>query len=168
LIAALHRQLLRIDLFDIKPFEPIGRQSLIIALVFVGGLLLSVLFGLGRRDFLAWPNWLVYIFLALVPIIVFFLNMRGTHRVLAAEKKRNLDAVERTILQACRTLLARIDAGQETGTLGDEINALVAYEQRLQAARTWPYNTAMLRTLFFSVIIPGGAALVEFALKQLF
>jgi hypothetical protein len=168
LISELHRQPLRIDIFDIEPFEPIGRQSLIIALVFVGGLLLSVLFGLGRRDFLAWPNWLVYIFLGLVPVVVFFLNMRGTHRVLAAEKKRQLKAIEGIILQSCRTLLARIHAGQDTGTLGDEINALVAYEQRLQAARTWPYNTAMLRTLFFSVIIPGGAALVEFAFKQLF
>ena len=167
LIAELHRQPLRIDLSDIEPFEPIGRQSLIIALVFVGGLLLSVLFSLERMDFLAWPNWFVYIFLALVPIVIFFLNMRGTHRVLAAEKKRQLRAVEGIIVQSCRTLLARIRAGQQTGTLGDEINALVAYEQRLQAARTWPYNTAMLRTLFFSVIIPGGAALVEFAFKRL-
>ena len=45
------------------------------------------------------------------------------------------------------------------GTLGAEINALVAYETRLQAASTWPYDTAMLRTLFFSVIFPAVAAL---------
>jgi hypothetical protein len=30
----------------------------------------------------------------------------------------------------------------------------VAYEARVRAAQTWPYNTAMLRTLFFTILIP--------------
>jgi MFS family permease len=47
LTAELHRQPLHVDILDPKPFEPIGRQSLSIALAFVGGILLSVLFGLG-------------------------------------------------------------------------------------------------------------------------
>ena len=45
--------------------------------------------------------------------------------------------------------------------MGSEINALVAYEERLKATSTWPYDTAMLRTLFFSVIIPGVATLAR-------
>jgi hypothetical protein len=57
--------------------------------------------------------------------------------------------------------MARIDAGESTGTLGAEINALAAYEKRMQATSTWPYNTAMLRTLFFSVVFPVVAALVR-------
>jgi hypothetical protein len=36
------------------------------------------------------------------------------------------------------------------------LNALAFYEQRLQAARTWTYNTAILRTLFLSVLLPVG------------
>jgi hypothetical protein len=161
LIGELHRQPLRIDIFDTKPFRPVGRQSLIIALVFVGGILLGMIFGLGRESILDWRNWVLFALLALVPVVVFFLNMRPTHRVLAAEKNRELDAVHGSILRACRTLVARMDAEESTGTLGAEISALVAFEERLLATSTWPYDTAMLRTLFFSVIIPGAAALAR-------
>jgi hypothetical protein len=87
--------------------------------------------------------------------------MRDTHRVLATEKKRELDAVQAHILTACRALVQRLEAGEDTGRLGAEINGLAAYEKRVQAARTWPYNTTMLRTLFVSVVIPAGAAAAQ-------
>jgi hypothetical protein len=57
--------------------------------------------------------------------------------------------------------MARTTAGESTVPLGADINALVAYEKRLLAASTWPYDTAMLRTLFFSVILPAIAALAR-------
>jgi hypothetical protein len=160
-IAELHRQPLHFDIFDTKPFWSVGRQSLTIALVFVGGIVLSMVFGLGEENILDWRNWLIYALIALVPILVFFLNMQPTHRALAAEKGRELEAVQSKILLACRTLMARIDVGEDTGTLGAEINALAAYEERLQGTSTWPYDMVMLRTLFFSVIFPGVAALVR-------
>jgi len=166
LTAELHRPPLRIDIFDMKPFEPIGRQSLIVALVFVGGTALSMVFGLGQGSIFAWQDWLIYVLLALVTVLVFFLSMRDTHRVLAAEKKRELEAVQRNILLACRTLMKRFAANENTGTLAAEINALVTYEERLQATRTWPYNTAMLRTLFFFVIPPAGAALARVVFEK--
>ena len=161
LTAALHRPPLCIDIFDTSPFEPIGRQSLISALVFVGGIVLGMIFGVGQGSIFAWQTWLMVLVLALVPVLVFFLNMRPTHRVLAAEKGRELEVVERNIRQACRTLMDRVSADESTGSLGAEINALVAYEKRLQAARTWPYDTAMARTLVFSVVIPGAASLAR-------
>ena len=40
---ALLSQPLQIDPFDLSPFEPIGRQSLLNALVFVGGISLSLI-----------------------------------------------------------------------------------------------------------------------------
>jgi hypothetical protein len=110
---------------------------------------------------LDWRNWILYSLLALVAILIFFLNMRPTHRVLAAEKKKELGAVQERILLACRALMARIEAEKDTGTLGAEIGALVAYEKRIQETSTWPYDTAMLRTLFFSVIFPAVAALAR-------
>jgi hypothetical protein len=162
LSARLHRQPLRIDIFDITPFEPIGRQSLAIALVFVGGIALSTVLGGGWGGLYVWQNWVVYPLLAVVPILVFFLNMRDTHRLLAAEKKAELEAVREKIVSASRTLMERMAAEESTGTLGAEINALAVYEERVQAARTWPYDTSMLRTLFVSVVVPGGAALASF------
>lgn len=168
LTAELHRQPLRIDIFDTTPFEPIGRQSLVIALAFVGGIALSIVFGFTRGSIFAWQNWVIYVVLGIVPILVFFLNMRHTHRVLAAEKRRVLEAVKRNILVTSRSLMERIAANESTGTLAAEINALVAYEERVRAARTWPYNTGMLRTLFVSIIIPGGAALAQALSEILF
>ena len=38
--------------------------------------------------------------------------------------------------------------------MAQEISALAVLEQRLQAARTWPYDVGMLRTLFVSVLVP--------------
>jgi hypothetical protein len=168
LAAQLHRQPLRIGIFDISPFEPIGRQSLTMALVFVGGIVLGIVFGVGQQGFYVWQNWLILSLLALIPVLVFFLSMRDTHRVLVAEKRRELEAVQHRILQTCRTLMQRIDDQEDTGVLGAEINGLIAYEKRLQSTRTWPYNTATLRTLFFSVILPGGAALARIVVEILF
>jgi len=159
--AELHRQPLRFDIFDTKPFWPVGRQSLIIALVFVGGIVLGMVSSLGEESILDWRNWLLYGFLVLVAFLVFFLNMRPTHRLLAGEKRQEQAVVQRNILRACRALMARLDAEEGTGTLGAEINALVAYEKRLQETSTWPYDTAMLRTLFFSVILPVVAGLAR-------
>ena len=159
--AALHRQPLRVDIFDTRPFWPVGRQSLIIALVFVGGMLLGMLGSFVEDSLLDWRNWLLYSLLALVAVLIFFLNMRPTHRVLAAEKKQALSAVQKRILLACRALMACLEAAEDAGTLGAEINALVAYEKRIQETSTWPYDTAMLRTLFFSVIFPAVAALAR-------
>jgi hypothetical protein len=168
LTTELHRQPLLIDILDVKPFEPIGRQSMVIALVFVGGIALSIVLGGGLASFSVWQNWVVYPLMALVPILVFFLNMRETHRVLSAEKTRELKEVQGRIVLASRTLIQRLDAGRSAGSLGAEISALVAYEKRVQAARTWPYNTSMLRTLFVSIIVPGGAALAGFLSEMLF
>lgn len=161
LIAAIQRQPLRIDIFDTKPFEPIGRQSLAAALVFVGGIALGMLFGLGGDSIFAWQNWVMFACLAVVPVLIFFLSMRDTHRVLTEEKRRELEAVQQRILASCRLLMTRTDGDESTNTLAVEINALVAYEARIQAAQTWPYNTTMLRTLFFSAILPGGAAIIR-------
>lgn len=168
LTAALHRQPLRIDIFDIKPFEPIGRQSLAAALAFVGGIVLGVVFGFGPGSIYYWQNWLILLLLALVPILVFFLNMRDTHRVLAVEKKKELAAVEGNILRTCRTLMDSIEGGEDASRPAAEINALTVYEERVNAARTWPYNTRMLRTLLFSVVIPAAAALGRLAGDVLF
>jgi hypothetical protein len=161
LTRALHSRPLRVDIFDQGPFRTVGRQSLSIALVFIGGLALSTLLTLGWLDFSAWQNWLIYLVLTLVPLVLFFLNMRHTHRVLAAEKRRELQKVEEHIIRASRDLVGQMDAMASTGTLAADIGGLTAYAERLRATATWPYNTAMLRTLFFSMIAPACMAIAK-------
>ena len=150
----LHSQSLRFDILDSTTFEAVGRQSLLLALVFVGGFTLSLLFAF-RPDYLTNPAvWLFYLPILVVIGLIFLLSMRPTHQALVAEKKRRLEPVQRHIVSACQTLVQRLEQGQDSASLPAEINALSVYEQRLLAARTWPYNTAMLRTLFLSVFFP--------------
>lgn len=159
--AALHHQPLKIDILDPAPFEAVGRQSLLLALVFIGGITLSLLFSLQVQTITSWEFWLGYLTLVLVVMLIFFLNMRPTHQLLAQEKKDELDSLQKRINNSCRALLEQLDQGQHSDSLSGEINALVAYEDRLVKARTWPYNTATLRTLFFSVFIPLGSVAIK-------
>lgn len=154
LTAALHRQPLNINIFDIRPFEPIGRQSLALALVFVGGVTIGAIFGLNAQSLLIWQTWIIYIPMIAVPIAIFFLNMRGTQRVLSREKKRLLAELGPVILDLSREIRHSVANGQSLEALAAEYAGMTAYESRLRSARTWPYNTAMVRTLVFTILIP--------------
>jgi hypothetical protein len=165
--AAVLRQPLRLDPLDITPFEPVGRQSLVAALVFIGGITLSfLLVGVAPADRPPVEFWLSYIPLAVV--LIFFLNMYPTHRVIAAARDREQREIRARIRASSLDILAQRDGGPDPGNPPAEINALIAYDQLLQKARTWPYNTAMLRTLGVSILIPIGTTLVRAAFDYLF
>jgi hypothetical protein len=166
---AVLRQPLRLDPLDITPFEPVGRQSLVVALVFVGGITLSLLLvGVVPADSARLAFWLSYIPFALVPVLIFFLNMYPTHRVIAVARDGEQREAKARIRASYRDLLARRNDGLNAESIPAEINALVAYDQLLQKARTWPYNTAMLRALGVSLLIPVGTTLVRAAFDYLF
>lgn len=148
---------LKIDPLDVSPFVAIGRQSLWMALIFVGGITLSLLFiGVQPEYLLLWNFWVIYGPLIIVPVVVFFLNMAPTHGRLQAARDAELRRVETLIRQECSAMVRQLEGGEVPSGAEQRITALAAYEVRLQQARTWPYNTAMLRTVFVSVLIPGG------------
>jgi hypothetical protein len=155
------RQPLCVDPTEITPFEAIGRQSFYLALVFIGGTTLSLLLSAFEpRVFRDLGFWLLYFPITLVPIAIFFWAMLPTHRVLANAKANELLVVRRELRQASMQLLGRTQSPVANGA-AQEIRALAVLEQRLQLARTWPYNTSMLRTLFVSVLVPGGLLLIR-------
>lgn len=166
--AALHRQPLQIDLFEQAPFEAIGRQSLLLALVFTGGITISVVFSIQVGSLLTLGAWLVYLGLILATVLIFFFSMLPTHQVLSKARQAELVPLRRLILRTSRELVRRLGASEPPGDLPAQIQALTLYEGRLLAVRTWPYNTAMLRTLFFSVFIPLLTVLVRRAAEVLF
>jgi hypothetical protein len=154
-ISHLLRLPMRVDPLDITPFEAIGRQSLVIALAFVGGNTLGLLLANYGSAALANPRfWLLFAPLFLLPVVVFFLNMVPTQRVLSQAKKCELAAVRGELHAAFRLLLQRRQAGEPTGSLSQEVNALTAFEQHLNEATSWPYNPAILRALIFGVLAP--------------
>lgn len=154
LVTVLHRQPLKVDILDTKPFEPMGRYSLIISLVFVGGVALGMIFGLDVKNIFAWQSWVINLPLLCIPVIIFFLNMRTTHRLLAGEKKRQLQVITQEIRIVSHTMQSKIARGETLGETAIEFTAMIAYETRLRATSTWPYNTGMLRTLFFTLLLP--------------
>lgn len=165
----LLRQPLRIDPFDVASFEAIGHQSLVLSLVFVGGITLSLLFFVNQPEALRDIRfWLFYIPLVLVTVLIFFANMYPTHRVLAGAKARETEAVQRHLQRAFRNLVERLEDNLDAGGLAAEISALAAYDQRLQMVRTWPYNTAMLRALFVSTLVPAITTVARLILDRLF
>jgi hypothetical protein len=154
-VNALLRQPLRVEPLNVRPFEAVGRQSLAFALAFVGGITIGLFLANTRpSDLLGYRFWLLYLPLSFIPIVVFFLNMRLTHRVLTQAKDRDLTEVRWQLHDAYRRLLERGQAGQPAGELPTVIAALATFEKALVEARTWPYNTATARTLAFSILIP--------------
>jgi len=168
LTSTLLGQPLRVDPFDSEPFEPLGRQSLLMALVFVGGISLGLVFAVLEPGTLRHPEfWVVYLAQMAVPVVIFVLGMLPVHRVMSSARDRELAAVQAHLQRSLRELAQRLDAQAATGSLPAEINALVAYEERLQAAPTWPYNTGMLRTLVFSVFVPAVTLVGKIAIDLL-
>jgi hypothetical protein len=154
LTSELHALPLQVDILDREPFEAIGRHSLVTALIFVGGILLGIVFGLDVQNILAWQTWLFYGLLGVVPVLIFFLSMHPTHRVLRDAKTRELAMVKQRLQQTRATLRQHITEQEALGATATEYSALVAYEARVRAAQTWPYNMSMLRTLVVSLLLP--------------
>lgn len=167
LTAAILSLPLRVEPLDTTPFGAIGRQSLVLALVFVGGITLSLLFTVFQPGVLrVWAFWVSYVPMALVPIVIFFLNMRPTHRVLSDAKNQELRNVRAQLAQASQVLMQRLAEDQDTLAQSQATQTLLAFEQRLANARTWPYDTATLRTLFVSVLIPAATVLARLVLAR--
>ncbi len=161
LISALHRQPLHFDIFDIKPFEPIGKQSLTVAMVFIGGITLGVIFTIQVQSLFEPVYWLANIPLVLVSILVFYLGMRPTHLLFEAKKNDELEKIRQHLRKICQRVVEGLDKQEDVTALSSQVNALAFYEQRLLEVRTWPYNFSMLRTLFVSVLIPGFTMLAR-------
>jgi hypothetical protein len=89
--AALYRQPLHVSVLNTAPFEVVGRQSLLLALAFIGGITLSLVIGGVQQSSLRGIGfWLSYAPIIAAPVIIFFLNMLATHRVLAGAKSQAL------------------------------------------------------------------------------
>jgi hypothetical protein len=158
---ALLQQPLHISLFNPAPFEAIGRQGLLLAMMFIGGITLSLLFSFNVANLNQPLFWLIYLILVLVTLLIFFISMRPAHRLLAKQKQAELADVRRNLERLGRELMQHLDAQQDASQIATEFNALTAYEGRLQGTRTWPYNTSMLRTLFFTILVPLGSFLLK-------
>jgi hypothetical protein len=167
-MATLHQLPLRIDIFDLRPFGPVGRQSLINALSFFGGAAISLFFVAGGANSFDIGTWFFYGILVLVSALAFYLPMRQTHRVLAAAKEEELVQVRHNIVAAYRSLEELPADSKDLGILPTKLNLWKEYEMRVKATKTWPFDLGMLRTFFLSVFTPVGISLAQRLISRLF
>jgi hypothetical protein len=156
----LLRQPIRVEIFDLGPFQPIGRQSLWLSLMFVGGMMLGLLSSNFAEEELRLEYLIINAVIIALIVVIFFLNTHNVHRVLAATKQQKLESVEHHLARAYYRLEELIAENQDTYAVATELNALAISKQELKAIRTWPYNTEMVRTIFISIVTP---LLVAFA-----
>jgi hypothetical protein len=159
--ALLHRYVLHKDPFDLTPFEPVGRQGLILAMIFVGAITFSLLFLYTRTMFMNWRGILVYSILVLVTVSIFFTVMWPAHRILQRVKDQKLTGVQQLSGQTFRKLDTLAADGADTQPVATEVQAWLTLEQRLKQTRTWPYDTEMLRTLYISILTPLFVAIAR-------
>jgi hypothetical protein len=161
LTAVLHRYIVHDDPFDVSCFEPVGRQGLVLSLIFAGAITISLPFADIRNFLLYWQNWVIYSILLATTVLLFFLVMWPTHRMLLRVKKQQLATVERLIGQTSANFQSLTADRADTQSAATDLQAWLALEQRLKQTRTWPYDTEMLRTLFLSVLTPLFVALAR-------
>jgi hypothetical protein len=172
LFSQLQRYFVHVNVFDLKPLEPIGRWSLGIALFFIGGTTLSLLL-IAQHVFIL-ETVVIYVPLVLVPVSVFFLNMWSTHRVIVEAKDRELARTRASLETVYEALNDRAAKGDmdDTSELLSSFSAWVTVETRVRAVPEWPYTHSILRSLVASALAPilvatVGGVLLELLLRLL-
>jgi hypothetical protein len=154
LFTGLQHHPLDINVFDLRPLEPIGRWSLGIAAMFIGGSALSLLFV--PQLTLNVEAIVLYGMLILTPVLVFFLNMLSTRQTIVAAKRRKPDVVRAHLVAASLALDEQIKNNQpeHAEALLDSFAAWVTYEGRVKAVPEWPYTSEIRRNLVLSTLLP--------------
>ncbi len=156
LISELQRQPLNINIFDPTPLEPVARLSLGISLTLIGGITLALLLFPDPKFLLRPEGILVNGTLIVVAVLVFFLTMGNTHRVMADAKERELKLVRHNLSTMYQELKERTARGELEGmeSFSDAITAWLAYQKVIEDAPEWPYTTDLLRNLVVSTFVP--------------
>lgn len=155
----LLRQPLEIDLFDQAPLKSIGLQSLSLSLAFIGAIILGI--PSSPYPAASWQNFVIFGALLLVSVLVFYLNMYATHRLLKRLRDKQLVTAESQFSQAYLRLQMETASSGGAPRAATEVSAWLAVKHELKQAQTWPYNTEMLRTLFVSVLAPIALVLAR-------
>lgn len=166
--AALLQQPLSVDVLNLGPFKVVGRSSLYLALAFVGGVTIALVFSAPDASvLLTLEFWLINGPMFLMPVMIFFWNMHPTHKLIASAKEAELEDMRHLMRSLSVRLLEGIRETEGAPQVTAEIQALIAYEKRLEQVQTWPYDVSTLRSLVVSVLVPGVTVLAQVAVRRL-
>jgi hypothetical protein len=155
-----------VNVFELAFLEPIGHWSLGVALSYVGGSTLSLIF-LPQPALIVETIFMFGIVL-LAPVLVFFLNMLSARRIVVRAKRRELRMVRDGLAAASRALkgaAAQSDPEEMSALLG-QFSAWVAVEQRVKQVPEWPYTAGIGRGLALSLLLPVGVGVMQGLLAE--
>jgi hypothetical protein len=154
-IAQLIKQPLKVNLFNLDPFKVIGKTSLYLALAFIGGISLALIFTAPSLSvFQNLEFWIINLPILMIPVGIFFWNMYPTHKIIDMAKKKALRKVGHKISRVSDRLLNDEDFSSDAGDFRQPLQGLIALEERVEKVQTWPYDISTLRALMGSILIP--------------
>ena len=161
-ISRLSRHDLRLEILDIEMLSPIARWSLVISLVFMGGISLNLIFE-SWQNLKEWNSITTYMTMVCITVLIFFLSMWSAHRAMADAKQRKLTLARKHLVVISRELEERTKQGQlgEIGDISNSVNSWVSYRRLVQEAPTWPFSAGIIRRLLASMIVPAIVYLIK-------
>jgi hypothetical protein len=107
-----------VNVFELALLEPIGRWSLGVALSYVGGSTLSLIFL--PQPALIVETIFVFGMILLAPVLVFFLNMMSARRIVVRAKSREMKMARDGLVAASQAMRGEADQGDP-----EEMSALL-------------------------------------------
>lgn len=164
----LLKQPLKVDLFNLEPYKVVGKSSLYLALAFIGGFTLALLFtGADITVVQSFEFWIVNMYMFILPFIIFFWNMYPTYKIIDSEKKDALNKVGQQIRRLKDRMLADTNLPDESTSLSQSLQGYIALEERLEKVQSWPYEVSTLRSLMGSILIPVITVVGQVVLRNL-
>lgn len=169
----LNRHTQDLNIFTLEPLEPIAHWSLGIALTLIGGIMLSLLvnipsFSINR---LMDPQS-IFIRGSLITasILVFFLNMYSTHRVLIRAKYQELNRIRLNLAVISNALKEQPGQSRlvDLEELSSAIASWVTYEKRVKEVPEWLYTSQIRRNFALSVLLSIGTFTLPWILRGVF
>jgi hypothetical protein len=153
---------LRIDLLQIDKLGVIGRRSARNALIWFTVAAIVCLFFVGNNVDLT--NYIILGACAGMGLWIFFRPIVHVHRRIRAEKQIALDRIRHDIASVR-------DRAVDDAAAATRMQALLAYESRIQSVHEWPFDPTTLARVASYVLIPAlpwiGKALLGDAMQHL-
>jgi len=146
---------LKLDLFDRQLLAPMARWGQTIALTFVGGICLSLVFQ-SYETLHSVRSLVIYSILIVVSLTLFFTSVWSIHKALIVAQQSELAVVHQHWLLARSELKRRLAEGVQTDIAGlyNPLVVLSAYESQVLAASTWPFNPKIVKEVLASLVAP--------------
>jgi len=98
----------------------------------------------------------IYSTMVVVSLTLFFMSIWSVHEALVAAQRRELALVHQHWSKARSDLKRKLAEGtaDEVASLYAPIAAVGAYESRVLAASTWPFNPKIIKELVATIVAP--------------